>query len=288
MSYLRLIRPKQWIKNSFVLAPLIFSGQFKIQLFYDSLIAIFLFILASSCVYIFNDLNDLEYDKQHPRKKFRPIASGNVSKSEASIFLFILFVSLIILLFLLDISLLARSLIGTYLLINLAYSLKLKEVPLLELALLSSGFVIRLLFGAEVLTISLSPWIIVCSGLIALMISVGKRRNDLEQRMDDSRDLRESLKGYNLNFLDQCNVLLASITIMSYLLFCVSDYAKESIGDGLVWTSPFVIFSILRYLQLISVNQEGEDPTSMLIGDKVTATLFLVWFVNICGLIYFT
>jgi 4-hydroxybenzoate polyprenyltransferase len=286
MNYLILIRPKQWIKNSFVLAPLIFSGQFKINLLYESIIAIFLFILASSCVYIFNDLNDLEYDKQHPTKKYRPITSGKVRKTEAYIFLKVLFISLIVLLFLLNISHTAKLFLSLYLIINIVYSLKLKEIPLLELALLSSGFVIRLLFGAEVLSISLSPWIIICSGLIALMISIGKRRNDLEQRIKDSRDLRTSLRGYNLNFLDQCNVLIASITITSYLLFCVSDYAIESIGKGLIWTSPFVIFSILRYLQLISVNQKGEDPTSMLIGDRVTVSLFLIWFIHILGLIY--
>lgn len=286
MNYLILIRPKQWIKNSFVLAPLIFSGQFKINLLYESIIAIFLFILASSCVYIFNDLNDLEYDKQHPTKKYRPITSGKVRKTEAYIFLKVLFISLIVLLFLLNISHTAKLFLSLYLIINILYSLKLKEIPLLELALLSSGFVIRLLFGAEVLSISLSPWIIICSGLIALMISIGKRRNDLEQRIKDSRDLRTSLRGYNLNFLDQCNVLIASITITSYLLFSVSDYAIESIGKGLIWTSPFVIFSILRYLQLISVNQKGEDPTSMLIGDRVTVSLFLIWFIHILGLIY--
>ena len=280
------MRPKQWIKNSFVLAPLIFSGQFKINLLYESIIAIFLFILASSCVYIFNDLNDLEYDKQHPTKKYRPITSGKVRKTEAYIFLKVLFITLIVLLFLLNISHTAKLFLSLYLIINIFYSLKLKEIPLLELALLSSGFVIRLLFGAEVLSISLSPWIIICSGLIALMISVGKRRNDLEQRIKDSRDLRTSLRGYNLNFLDQCSVLIASITITSYLLFCVSDYATESIGKGLIWTSPFVIFSILRYLQLISVNQKGEDPTSMLIGDRVTVSLFLIWFIHILGLIY--
>ena len=286
MNYLILMRPKQWIKNSFVLAPLIFSGQFKINLLYESIIAIFLFILASSCVYIFNDLNDLEYDKQHPTKKYRPITSGKVRKTEAYIFLKVLFITLIVLLFLLNISHTAKLFLSLYLIINIFYSLKLKEIPLLELALLSSGFVIRLLFGAEVLSISLSPWIIICSGLIALMISVGKRRNDLEQRIKDSRDLRTSLRGYNLNFLDQCSVLIASITITSYLLFCVSDYATESIGKGLIWTSPFVIFSILRYLQLISVNQKGEDPTSMLIGDRVTVSLFLIWFIHILGLIY--
>ena len=140
--------------------------------------------------------------------------------------------------------------------INLLYSLGLKNIPLLELAILSSGFVIRLVFGAEVAEITLSTWKIVCSGLLSLMIAVGKRKNDLYQHSTNQTEKRASLEGYNLEFLDQVNALLASVTIMSYLLFCTSEYAFSTIGKGVIWTAPFVIFSILRYLQLDAVNIE--------------------------------
>ena len=119
------------------------------------------------------------------------------------------------------------------------------------------------------------------------MIAVGKRRSDLEQQSSLNLVSRKSLEGYSLNFLDQVNTLLASITIMSYLLFSTSSYALASIGVGVLWTSPFVIFSILRYLQLVAVNNKGDDPTSMLLGDKITISLFLLWFIFITSIIYF-
>ena len=286
MNYIKLIRPKQWLKNSFVLAPLIFSGQINLELLAVSIQALIIFILSSSCVYVFNDLKDIEYDKLHPKKRFRPIASGTIGINSAIIYLLFLLILNIFLIYYFAIPLTGIILIITYLFINLLYSLGLKNIPLLELAILSSGFVIRLVFGAEVASIILSPWIIVCSGLLSLMIAVGKRRNDLYQQFPNQTEKRASLEGYNLEFLDQVNSLLASITIMSYLLFSTSEYAFSTIGKGVIWTTPFVIFSILRYLQLVSVNNEGEDPTSMLIGGKITILLFSIWFCLIVSMIY--
>tara|TARA_E500000081_G_C6108012_1_gene341125 strand:- start:616 stop:1482 length:867 start_codon:yes stop_codon:yes gene_type:complete len=287
MHYIKLIRPKQWLKNSFVVAPLIFSGQINIELLLICVKSLLVFILISGCVYVFNDLKDLEYDKKHPKKKFRPLASGEISSFNASAYLVFLLVLSCILIYSFQITFAGMILILSYLILNVFYSLGLKEIPLLELAILSSGFVIRLLFGATQMNIELSPWIILCSGLLSLMIAVGKRRSDLEQQSSLNLVSRKSLEGYSLDFLDQVNTLLASVTIMSYLLFSTSSYALASIGEGVLWTSPFVIFSILRYLQLVSVNNKGDDPTSMLIGDKITISLFLLWFVMITSIIYF-
>ena len=287
MNYIKLIRPKQWFKNSFVVAPLIFSGQVSVELLLICAESLLIFILISSCVYVFNDLKDLEYDKNHPKKKFRPLASGQISSFNAFMYLISLLVFTCILIYSFQITFMGVILISSYLILNVVYSLGLKEIPLLELAILSSGFVIRLLFGATEMDIELSPWIILCSGLLSLMIAVGKRRSDLEQQSSLNLVSRKSLEGYSLNFLDQVNTLLASITIMSYLLFSTSSYALASIGVGVLWTSPFVIFSILRYLQLVAVNNKGDDPTSMLLGDKITISLFLLWFIFITSIIYF-
>ena len=286
MKYLRLIRPKQWLKNSFVIAPLIFSGQITLDLAFISLKSLILFIIASSCVYVFNDLKDLELDKQHPKKKFRPIASGEITPKEANVFLLVLIILNCLAIFYFEISKLGIGFLLTYLLLNFFYSSGLKNIPLLELAILSSGFVIRLLFGANEAAIELSPWIILCSGLLSLMIAVGKRRSDLQQESNSQIKIRASLEGYNLEFLDQINTMLASITIVSYLLFTTSEYALSSIGNEVMWTSPFVIFSILRYLQLVSVNHQGDDPTGMLTSDKITIYLFTTWFVIIVSIIY--
>ena len=286
MNYIKLIRPKQWLKNSFVVAPLVFSGQISVELLIVSIQALIIFIISSSCVYVFNDLKDIEYDKQHPKKRFRPIASGDIGINSAILYLFSLLILNIFLIYYFAIPLTGIILISAYLLINLLYSLGLKNIPLLELAILSSGFVIRLVFGAEVAEITLSTWIIVCSGLLSLMIAVGKRKNDLYQHSTNQTEKRASREGYNLEFLDQVNAVLASETIMSYLLFCTSEYAFSTIGKGVIWTAPLVIFSILRYLQLVAVNNEGEDPTSMLIGDKITMLLFSTWFCLIVSIIY--
>jgi len=287
MNYIRLIRPKQWLKNSFVIAPLIFSGQLSLELFLVSFKSLIIFIVTSSCVYVFNDIKDLEYDKQHPKKKLRPIAAGKITPFRAKIYLLCLLSLNCLVLYYFKTSSIGIMLIAGYLVLNLLYSSGLKKIPLLELAILTSGFIIRLLFGAVEANIELSPWIVLCSGLLSLMISVGKIRGDLQQNTDQNLRSRKSLEGYNLNYLDHVNTLLASVTIMSYLLFSTSTYAQISLGEEVIWTAPFVIFCILRYLQLVSVNNLGDDPTSMLIGDKTTMGLFFSWFILITTIIYF-
>ena len=230
INYFYLIRPKQWFKNSFVIAPLIFSGSISLENAVISLLGLIAFILSSSIVYIFNDINDLNYDKSHPKKRNRPLAAGIISIRDAFIFMILLVLILLIFLNLNKFSLNSNLILALYILINIFYSLKLKDIPLLELAILSSGFVLRLLFGALILSIQLSPWIIICSGVLSLMISVGKRRNDLENNASKSEDMRKSLFGYNLDYLDHLNNILAGITIMSYLLYCLSDYALKTLG----------------------------------------------------------
>lgn len=287
MKYLKLIRPKQWLKNCFVFAPLIFSGNISLDLVIISIKVMIIFIIASSCVYIFNDIKDYEFDKRHPEKKYRPIANGDINIREATVFMGILLIVAVCLLFLFNISTQGIALILLYLVLNFLYSSGLKNIPLLELAILSSGFVIRLIAGSVETLTQLSPWIIVCSGLLSLMLAVGKRRNELKYQSKLDGSSRISLRGYNVEFLDQINSMLASITIVSYLLFCVSQYAVSSMGPYILWTSPFVIFSILRYLQLVSIQLLGEDPTALLIGDKVSVGLFMIWFILINILIYF-
>ena len=286
MIYLKLIRPKQWLKNSFVLAPLIFSGQINLDLILAATKSLIIFIISSSCVYIFNDLKDLEYDKQHPKKKLRPIASGEIRPRNALLFLIFLLGLNVLAIYAFGTSGTGIALISGYLLLNLLYSSGLKDVPLLELAILSSGFVIRLLFGAEETSINLSPWIIICTGLLSLMIAVGKRRNDLKHQTKNNGPFRTSLRGYNLEFLDHVNSMLAGVTIVSYLLFCASQYTLLSMGPYILWTSPFVVFNILRYLQLISIDNLGEDPTLMLVGDKISIALFTSWLFLIIVIIY--
>ena len=145
MKFLRLIRPKQWLKNSFVIAPLIFSGQINSNLALISLKSLIIFIITSSCIYVFNDLMDLQYDRQHPKKKFRPIASGEITQYTAILFLALLIIINILTIYYFQISKIGVGFILTYCVLNFLYSFGLKNIPLLELAILSSGFIIRLL-----------------------------------------------------------------------------------------------------------------------------------------------
>ncbi len=287
MKYFQLIRPNQWLKNIYVLIPMVFSGDFSFEQVMISLKMFVLFILASSCVYIINDVTDVEYDKKHPLKKHRPIARGDISIKNALILLGLLFISLLLIINFFKITLIGASLIALYLFFNLIYSFGAKNIPLLELSILTSGFVIRLLAGSLETLIPLSPWIIVCASLLSLMLAVGKRRNELKYQTDSDVLSRISLKGYNSEFLDQVNSILASITIVSYLLYCVSLYSLSSTGPYILWTSPLVIFSIIRYLQLVSIENKGEDPTVMLIHDNVSIGLFVFWFALINFVIYF-
>ncbi len=287
MKYLKLVRPKQWLKNSYVLAPLIFSGSINFDLLILSSKLVLVFILASSCVYIFNDIHDEELDRKHPKKKHRPIASGELQRSHAINFLLILFAILIFSLYYLEISIQSILLILLYLLLNFLYSTGLKNIPLLELAILSSGFVIRLIAGSIEISIILSPWLIVCSGLLSLMLAVGKRRNELSFQSKRDGPFRASLKGYSISYLDHVNSMLSSALVVSYLLFCISYYSSSVLTPYILWTAPLVIFNILRYLQLVTIEDLGEDPTNMLINDKVSITIFLTWLILIVAIIHF-
>ena len=286
MKYLKLVRPKQWIKNSLVFAPIIFSGQLLSGQYITAFYAAIIFIITSSCVYIFNDIHDYDSDRHHNTNIMRPIASGNISIKNAYIFLLILIIFDSLLIYIFSISFEGIGLVIIYLFLNFLYSVSLKNIPLLEILIVSSGFIIRLLFGAIETSIILSPWIILCLGVFVLMITVGKRRSDYVQNIN-SKHRRKSLDGYNLKYLDQIITIFASATIMLYLLYATSDYAESSIGLSVVWTSPIVIFAILRYLQLVTVYKNGEDPTSMLLRDKVSLILFIIWILSILCIIYF-
>lgn len=279
MKYLKLIRPHQWIKNLFVIAPLVFSGNADISQLLISIKIVIIFIFTSSAIYVLNDIRDVKYDMRHPERKLRPIANGDIAITNATIYFFILLASTIFLSYLFAISINAILLLSTYLILNLLYTYGFKNIPLLELVILSSGFVIRLMVGSIEAEIELSPWIIVCSGLLALMLAVGKRRNELSYQKDTETTTRVVLKGYNAKFLDQINSMLASTIIVSYLLFCVSQYSIESANTNIIWSSPMVIFNIIRYLHLVSIDSLGKDPTAILVKDKLSISIFLSWLI---------
>ena len=285
-NYWRLIRPKQWVKNSFILAPLFFSGNLISSDVVVAVVGCLAFAMLSSSIYVLNDWCDIKADRQHKKKKLRPLASGEVRPIEAVFILIFLLSVLVALCMAFNFSFSAISLLVLYSIVNIGYSFGLKHVPILELLLVASGFIIRLLFGASILVVTLSPWILVCTGLLSLMLAVGKRRGDLIQSNDDNFK-RRSLVGYNLTYLDQVNTFAATAVFTSYVVFCTSEYAISRFGGEILVTSPFVLFGILSYLKLLAVDGLGDDPTSLVLKSQGIRFALIGWLISFMAIIYY-
>lgn len=240
----KLIRPKQWIKNFFVFAPLLFSRHiFHLEYLIPSIAAFMIFSLASSAVYIINDIMDVESDRVHPKKKYRPIASGEVSVKQAMIFLVFLIVVIIAgLIFQRPVF---SFVIVLYLITNLLYSLKVKSIVLLDVFFISFGFMLRVLGGAAAIGVTVSSWMILTTIFISLFLAISKRRSELSQTLNKENidKQRKVLKEYSVEFADQINTIAAAGTIISYALYTVSERTVHTFGtEKLIYTTPFVIY----------------------------------------------
>lgn len=265
---LSLIRIRQWPKNIFIFVPTFFNmGPFTKVIFVENIMAFFAFCLASSVVYIINDISDLDSDKRHIKKCHRPLPSGLISISGAYLLLIFLVLFLAFLLLLkFNLSMFTVA-ISVYILLNIFYSRWLKHIPIVELVLLSSGFVIRLVAGASVVGIHLSTWIICCTASVSFMIAVGKRMADLIQE-NDADCLRKSLTGYNIDFLQILVGISACSTLILYIVFINTDQAIAKFGDYLLFTAVPVFYGILRYIQLLTVYKLGDSPTRLIGSDR--------------------
>jgi len=284
---LELLRVQQWVKNSFVLAPLFFSFELANDVAVTRAASAFIiFCLISSAVYIFNDCCDLEADRQHAKKRLRPLPSGQVPVRAAFAIMAALFVGAVVAIYLAHLPKSFAVTIAVYLAINLAYSLGIKHISVVELFFVASGFVIRLIGGASAIQIVLSPWIIIATGMLALLMATGKRRGDLVQESDPSQK-RKSLAGYNIGFLDSMLTALTGGTIVVYLLFCVSDYAVAHFSAEVLISSIPVTLGLIRYLQLITVRGQGESPTDLVLRDRGMLAILAVFGAIFAYLIYF-
>ena len=198
---IKLIRPHDYIKNLFIFAPLFFSGEMSMALFFNALIAFVAFSAGASAVYILNDYQDIEHDRQHPKKRLRPLASGTVTKAHALCLMLILFIFSITLANSLSIFVLAY--ICTYLLLNVAYSFYLKNIAILDIAVIAIGFVLRLFVGAMATHVALSMWIVMMTFLLALFLALAKRRHDMLIFINTGNKMREVISGYNIRFIDR-------------------------------------------------------------------------------------
>ena len=264
---IKLVRPKQWVKNSFVFAPLIFAGEFlHPDSVYSTLLAAFLFCIAASAVYIVNDLKDIEKDRIHPEKsKKRPLASGQVSPQSAIILLILLYIVLI--------SFWAVVpnviyVIFIYLVLNWAYTFKLKHEPVIEIFIVAFGFVLRVYAGAMALTVPVSHWMFITTLSISLYLASIKRRQELSQSGSQSRGV---LAYYSVTLIDRFAEMSAVTAVVFYSLYAMEVQPK------LVVTVPLVIFGLFRYWYIVETLKGGESPTDVIIQDKQILLTVLLW-----------
>src|SRR5690606_14363136 len=264
---IKLVRPKQWVKNSFVFAPLIFAGEFlHPDSVYSTLLSPFLFCIAASAVYIVNDLKDIEKDRIHPEKsKNRPLASGQVSSQSAIILLILLY---IILISFWTVVPNVIYVIFIYLALNWAYTFKLKHEPVIEIFIVAFGFVLRVYAGAMALTVPVSHWMFITTLSISLYLASIKRRQELLQSGSQSRGV---LSYYSVTLIDRFAEMSAVTAVVFYSLYVMEVQPK------LVVTVPLVIFGLFRYWYIVETLKGGESPTDVIIQDKQILLTVLLW-----------
>jgi decaprenyl-phosphate phosphoribosyltransferase len=286
MAILHLLRPHHWIKNFFVLVPAFFAGAaldaVTLKQCGGALLA---FCFLASAIYIFNDMRDLEADKGHAKKRTRPLPMGKVSFSTAGLLLILMVVACATVLWWTNAPTGLIYVLAVYAVFNLTYSLGLKQVGLIELFIVASGFMLRLIAGAIAANAVLSDWIIITTGLVALLLAVGKRRGDIVNRHDEA-GARKSLASYSVSFLDHAMTMLGAATIVTYLLFCISDYAQAKFGAHVIWSAVPVVFGIMRYLQLALVQGKGDAPVNVLVRDLPLLASIGVYSLFFAALLY--
>lgn len=287
--FLELLRIKHWLKNVFVLAPLFFSGQLSDPAArLHAALAFFAFSFAAGATYIFNDLVDLRADRNHPVKRMRALAAGRVRPLAAWIFL-ALPLALAILACLLvapsrGLGLLAAVI--AYLALNVFYSLAGKNIIILDAFCIALGFVLRIIGGCEAIGVRPSSWILVTTFFLSLFLGFGKRRNEILLLGEDGPGHRKVLDSYKVPFLDQLIAVTGAIAILSYSLYTLDADVVEQFGtDKLIYTIPFVVFGIFRYMFHIKKDEEG-DPTEVVTRDKGLAGAIILWILAVIAVIY--
>jgi 4-hydroxybenzoate polyprenyltransferase len=286
---MKQVRPHQWLKNLFVLAPLIFSGralQWDAQ--WHAALTFLAFSAAASGVYVLNDIIDREQDRTHPSKRHRPIAAGTISLRAA-----IVGGTLLVLLALtlaLAINSRVFAVFVAYLVLNVLYSVSLKHAVILDVFALSSFFILRLLAGAWAVGVVPSVWLLLCGGLLSLYLGFAKRRHELFVLGDESPGHRQVLAQYSMAFLDQLSVVLLAVTIVAYIMYTLDSATAKLVGsNALVYSSVFVLYGVLRYLYLVHRDgSDGGNPAETLLTDRSLLVVVVLWALYCGAVIYAT
>lgn len=283
IDVIRLVRPRQWIKNLAVFAALIFAGELLDAS--SALITALAFVslnLVSGGLYAINDAVDAERDRQHPVKCERPVANGAVSRWQACVIGGFMLAGGLALATALDPGFLA-AVVG-YLVMQLLYAAVLKHVAIVDMLVIAFGFVIRAVAGALVINVPVSPWLVLCTGLLALFLASAKRRHELLLLRERSADHRPVLREYNAELLDSFMVTLSAATITSYALY--TFFETRAPGYSMMLTIPFVIYGVLRYQSLVLMNGGGAKPEEVLLSNRPTMMAVGLWAIAAIVVLY--
>ena len=287
MNILKILRPHQWVKNTFIFIPLFFGGSlFDMADWTSSLVAFVAFSFAASAIYSINDIVDVEADKKHPKKCQRPIAAGLVSKRQASLLAIILAIAALALPFLLN-NWMLSVVIAVYLAMNLCYCIRLKHYAIIDVCIVAMGFVMRIVAGGVATDIVLSRWIVMMTFLLTLFLSFAKRRDDVLIMNETGMAPRKNTSRYNLTFINQAITITGGVMLVCYIMYTVSPEVIERFNSpNLYMTSFFVILGLLRYIQLTVVDERSGEPTRLVLSDRLIQLIIAGWIISFAIIIY--
>lgn len=286
-NYFKLLRIPQWIKNFFVLVPLVFSKQlFNSSTLTIVLIGFILFCLISSVVYIFNDIIDAESDRQHPQKKYRPLALGDIKISSAIVLAIVLLLIAAVLSIKVNLSFILLML--SYLVLNLLYSFLFKHIVILDIFSIAAGFILRVIAGAVIINVEISSWLILTTMFISLFLAIMKRRSELNIDIDYKDKIsRKVLTQYTKGFTEQIAGIAATAVLVCYALYTVSERTISIFGtDNLIFTLPFVAYGIFRYMYLVFIDRKGENTAAIFFTDVHMSINFILYIITTIYIIY--
>jgi decaprenyl-phosphate phosphoribosyltransferase len=286
-TIIKLIRVKHWVKNLFLFIPSFFAGHlFETRELFMVLLGAFAFSLVASGVYVINDFRDRHVDRLHPKKKFRPLASGEVKTPTAYLLMFLLIGSGLFLA--ISVNMVFFYLLASYLLLNMGYSMGLKNIPILDLFIVALGFLIRVYSGGVIAGLPITHWLSLMILLLALFLILAKRRDDLLlQSKNGGNVIRKSTQAYNLVYINSCVTLISAVMVVAYIMYTVSPEVTERFDSNYLFvTSIFVIAGIMRYLQIVFVEKNSGSPTSIFIKDKFILFTILGWIISFYIIIY--
>jgi len=287
LNYLKLVRVPQWVKNFFVFVPLLFSQHLFDEDYYTTtLLAFVVFCLASSLIYVVNDIIDIEADKAHPTKKNRPLPSGAISSKSALVVVVVLVAVIATLLPQFNEEF--HYFVIAFVLLNILYSFWFKHIVILDVFSIAAGFSIRVLAGAVVISVPISSWLILTTMFISLFLGVMKRHSELILVAEnENAPSRKVLSQYSLNFADQMATVAAAGVIICYALYTVSERTVSAFGtENLIYTTPFVVYGIFRFMYLEYISNKGDNTTKIVFSDLQIILTVLIYTVTTVLIIY--